>query len=58
MPATSLVSIGEQLYQKYGPEMFATSQSERTKLTVGIAKDKAEVVGRFIDELHTLPTKQ
>lgn len=54
-PRNFLISIGEQLYQKYGPDIFARNESQTTKLTVGMAKDKAEVVGRFIDELYTLP---
>jgi WD40 repeat protein len=52
---TFLVSIGAQLYQKYGRSIFQQGDSGTTKVTAVLAKDKAEVVGRFIKELYTLP---
>lgn len=50
-----LISIGAQLFQKYGPEIFARPEPAATRVSVGLAKDRARVVGRFVDELHTLP---
>jgi AAA ATPase-like protein len=53
-PRHFLISVGAQLYQKYGSVIF--NQSGGTiSVTVGFAKDRAEIVGRFIDELVTLP---
>ena len=54
-PRSFLISIGSQLYQKYGPDIFPKGVSGTTKVTSGFTKDNAEVVGRFIDELYTLP---
>jgi hypothetical protein len=54
-PRAFLISIGAQLYQKYGAQIFDTPDPGRTNVAVGIAKDRATVVGRFINELYTLP---
>jgi len=54
-PRAFLVSLGSQLYEKYGPDIFERGVSGHTSVTVGWTKDQAEVVGRFIDELYTLP---
>jgi WD40 repeat protein len=52
-PRAFLLSIGTQLFQKYGAEIFRMGDKQRTQVTVGLSKDQAEVVGRLIDELHT-----
>jgi hypothetical protein len=54
-PRAFLVSLGSQLYQKYGPDIFERGISGSTQVTVGWIKDQAQVVGRFVDELYTLP---
>src|SRR5437016_857447 len=54
-PKAFLVSLGSQLYEKYGPDIFERGVSGGTQVTVGWTKDQSEVVGRFIDELVTLP---
>lgn len=54
-PRAFLVSIGAQLYQKYGRDIFERAVSGTTTVTAGWTKDQSEVVGRFIDELYTLP---
>jgi hypothetical protein len=54
-PRAFLLSMGAQLCQKYGREIFEQGDSTKTKVTVGLAKDQAEVVGRMIDEMYTLP---
>ncbi len=54
-PRAFLVSLGSQLYQKYGPHIFEQSISSTTKVMVGWAKDQKEIVGRFVEELYTLP---
>jgi len=50
-----LISLSSQLYEKYGPDIFERGISGHIQVAVGWAKDQAEVVGRFIDELYTLP---
>lgn len=52
-PRAFLLSIGTQLYQKYGSEIFKSDEKVKTRVTVGLSKDQAEVVGRVIEELHT-----
>jgi hypothetical protein len=52
-PRGFLLSIGTQLFQKYGREIFELGETGRTKVTVDLAKDQAEIVGRVIDELHS-----
>ena len=54
-PRAFLLSIGSQLYQKYGSEIFDRGISSSTEIKVEIAQDSATVVGRLIDELYTLP---
>ena len=54
-PRAFLVSLGSQLYQKYGPHIFEQRISSTTKVMVGWAKDQKEIVGRFVEELYTLP---
>lgn len=55
-PRHFLVSLGAQLYQKYGREIFAQAEEgTNIRVTVGLATGKKEIVGRFIDELYTLP---
>jgi len=54
-PRHFLISIGAQLYQKYGREIFDSQNSCNTSVNVGLARDRSEVVGRFIEELYTLP---
>ena len=54
-PRAFLVSLGSQLYQKYGPHIFEQSLSGSVKVAVGWAKDQTEVVGRFVEELYRLP---
>jgi WD40 repeat protein len=50
-----LISVGAQLYQKYGSRIFPQSNVGTTRVTAALTRDKAEVIGRLIDELHTLP---
>jgi tetratricopeptide (TPR) repeat protein len=50
-----LISIGAQLFQKYGPDIFARPDPAPTRVSVGVASGRAHVVGRFIEELHALP---
>jgi ABC-type branched-subunit amino acid transport system ATPase component len=54
-PRAFLISMGAQLCQKYGPEIFVQGKSTKTRVIVGLAKDQAEVVGRMIEEMYTLP---
>lgn len=54
-PRNFLISMGEQLHQKYGEKIFGEQGGGSTIVTVGFAKDKAEVVGRVIDAVYTLP---
>jgi WD40 repeat protein len=54
-PRAFLLSMGAQLYQKYGREIFEQGNSTKTRVKVGLAKDQAEVVGRLVEELYTLP---
>jgi len=54
-PRAFLVSLGAQLYEKYGLDIFERGIAGHTQVTVGWTKDQAEVVGRFVDELYTLP---
>ncbi len=54
-PRAFLISMGSQLYQKYGHDIFEKGSPGTTKVTTVLTKDKVEVVGRFIDELYTLP---
>jgi tetratricopeptide (TPR) repeat protein len=49
-----LVSIGAQLYQKYGETIFRDT-SGSTRVSVALAGGNAEIVGRLVDELHTFP---
>jgi hypothetical protein len=49
-----LVWLGTQLYQKYGRDIFPGPIGD-TKVSSGIAEDRAQVVGRFIEHLYTLP---
>lgn len=50
-----LISIGAQLFQKYGPDIFARPEPAPTRVSVGVARGRAHLVGRFIEELHSLP---
>lgn len=52
-PRSFLISLGAQLHEKYGPDIFDDGESVRTSVTVGLAEGEAEVVGRFIKELRT-----
>jgi hypothetical protein len=54
-PRAFLISLGAQLCQKYGPEIFEQGESTKTRVIVGLAKDQSEVVGRLIEEMYTLP---
>jgi hypothetical protein len=54
-PRHFLVSLGAQLYQKYGRLIFEQAEEGNIRVTVGFATGKKEIVGRFIDELYTLP---
>jgi hypothetical protein len=54
-PRSFLVSIGSQLYQKYGRSIFDHTDIGTTRVESGWVKDGSEVVGRFVDELYTLP---
>jgi hypothetical protein len=49
-----LVSLGFQLFQLFGADIFPASASQRTSVKVTWASGKAEVVGRVIDTLVTL----
>jgi hypothetical protein len=50
-----LLSIGQQLYQKYGPDIFGNNIVEKVEVDVEVTRDQAEVIGQFIEELYTLP---
>jgi tetratricopeptide (TPR) repeat protein len=52
-PRAFLLSIGTQLFQKYGADIFASGEAGSTRVRVGMSKDEAEVVGRVVDELVT-----
>jgi hypothetical protein len=52
-PRNFLISLAHQLYLKYGSEIFETNVRRTTKVAVDVAKDKAEVIGRLINELCT-----
>jgi hypothetical protein len=54
-PRAFLVSLGAQLYEKYGPDIFQRPDSEDVDVQAGWTKDEAVVVGRFVDSLFTLP---
>src|SRR5947209_14627390 len=45
-PRHFLISIGAQLYQKYGREIFDSQNGGNTSVNVGLARDRSEVVGR------------
>ena len=49
-----LVSLGFQLFQLFGADIFPAPASQRTSVKVKWASGKAEVVGRVIDTLVTL----
>ena len=49
-----LVSLGFQLFQLFGADIFPASASQRTSVKVTWASGRAEVVGRVIDTLVTL----
>ena len=50
-----LLSIGAQLFQKYGEGLFRDAESGTTRVKVGVAAGDSQVIGRVINELHTLP---
>jgi len=54
-PRAMLISIGAQLYQKYGQAIFRAPVGGKTSVNIGLAKNKTRVTGRFIQELYTLP---
>jgi len=51
----ALIGLGAQLFQKYGAGIFDHAAPGVTRVTAGLTRDKAEIVGRLVDELHTLP---
>ncbi len=54
-PRAFLMSLGFQLYQKYGREIFPEPDSGKTTINVRSIEDKAKVIGRFVEELYSLP---
>jgi tetratricopeptide (TPR) repeat protein len=54
-PRRFLLSLGAQLYEKYGAAIFPRSPTGTTQVTTAVTSNQSEVVGRFIDELYTLP---
>lgn len=54
-PRSFLISLGSQLFQKFGHDIFPQGTTGATKVVAGLTRDKAEIVGRFIDKLYTLP---
>jgi hypothetical protein len=53
-PQAFLISIGAQLAQRYGPEIFARMERSTT-VYAGLTDGSAEVIGRTIGRLYTLP---
>jgi hypothetical protein len=51
----AFIGLGAQLFQKYGAGIFDHAAPGVTRVTAGLTRDKAEIVGRLVDELHTLP---
>lgn len=47
--------MGAQLFQKYGRAIFPYDDASTIHVTAGLTAKKAEVVGRFIKDLYTLP---
>ena len=52
-PKSFLISIGAQLHEKYGADIFDEGESVKTSVTAGLAQGQAEIIGRFIKELRT-----
>ena len=50
-----LISIGTQLYQRYGRHIFDSAENRKTRVNVGSIEDNARVVGRYIEEIVRLP---
>jgi hypothetical protein len=46
-----LLSIGTQLFQKYGTEIFDQGETQKTRMGIGVIGGQAEVTGQVIDEL-------
>jgi hypothetical protein len=49
-----LISVGTQLYQRYGAALFERS-SPSVKVVTGVTGGRAEIIGRYVDQLYTLP---
>lgn len=50
-----LISIGTQLYQRYGRDIFEVSEKGKVRVNVGKTEDNAQVFGRYIKEIVRLP---
>jgi hypothetical protein len=54
-PHSFLISLGQQLYQRYGRELFDSGAERSTVVRTRRTTGEAEVIGRFVEELYTLP---
>lgn len=50
-----LISIAHQLYQKYGRQVFPMSFSGDTTVNTTLTGGRAQIIGRLLDKLYTLP---